>query len=77
MLEQLGSFLRTALAIFGVYCVRTLWRWRWMRFKQFADFPQPGKPSLVWGHLKLMNEISKKGDPRRHIGTHPTMPGIG
>lgn len=67
MLDKVGPVLWTAFALLAVYCVQTLRRWHYMRLKQFADFPQPGKPSLLWGHMRLLGEQFKKGDPRRHI----------
>lgn len=68
MLDHLGPILWTALALVGVYAVQTLRKWRWMRYDQYADMPQLGKPSFVWGHMKLLNELSQRGDPRRHLG---------
>lgn len=70
MLDKVGPVLWTAFALLAVYCVQTLRRWHYMRLKQFADFPQPGKPSLLWGHMRLLGEQFKKGDPRRHIGMY-------
>lgn len=68
MLDDLEPLLWTALVLVVLYAAQTVRRWRWMRFEQFAQFPQPGKPSFVWGHMKLLHELSQKGDPRRHIG---------
>ncbi|KAF3766941.1 hypothetical protein M406DRAFT_79478 [Cryphonectria parasitica EP155] len=59
--------LWTALALLTVYCAQTLRRWKWKRLEQYADFPQLDKPSLLWGHLKVLNRLFKKGDRRRHI----------
>lgn len=70
MLDKYGPVLWTALALLAIYAIQTLRRWRYMRLEQFADFPQPGKPSLVWGHMALLGKLFKKGDPRRHIGGH-------
>lgn len=68
MLDKLGPVLWTALALLAAYLVQTLRRWRHMRFDQFADFPQLGPPSFFWGHMKLLDEMFRRGDPRRHIG---------
>lgn len=70
MLDKVGPVVWTAFALLAVYCVQTLRRWRYMRLEQFADFPQPRKPSLLWGHMRLLGEQFKKGDPRRHIGVY-------
>lgn len=67
MLDNLVPVLWTILALVAVYTVKTLRKWRWMRFEQYGDIPQLGKPSLVWGHMKLLNEWIQMGDPSRHI----------
>lgn len=74
MLDKYGSVLWTALALLAVYAIRTLQRWRYMRLEQFADFPQVGKPSLIWGHLAVLAALFKKGDPRRHVGERAMTP---
>lgn len=75
MLDKLGPILWTALALLVVYVVQTLRRWRYMRLQQFAEFPQLGKTSLIWGHMAALGKLFKKGDPRRHIGAHnPSAP---
>lgn len=61
------SVLGTALALAVAYAVHTLRKWRWMRFEQYAGIPQPGPPSFVWGHLKLLHGWIQRGDPRRHL----------
>jgi hypothetical protein len=38
------------------------------RLKQFAHLPQP-KVSLLWGHLKLFDEYTKRGNHDRHPGS--------
>lgn len=40
---------------------------KWMRFEQYKNYPS-APTSLLWGHLKLINEFSQKGDVRRHSG---------
>lgn len=70
MLDSRWPVLWTGLSLLGVYLVHTLRRWRYLRLKQFADFPQPAKPSFIWGHMALLDKLIKKGDPRRHIGGH-------
>lgn len=68
MLDKYGPVLWTCLALLAVYGIQTLRRWRYIRLEQFADFPQLGKPSIVWGHMALLGKLLKKGDSRRHIG---------
>ncbi|KAH8901898.1 cytochrome P450 [Coniochaeta sp. PMI_546] len=36
------------------------------RFRQYAVFPQL-KPSLMWGHMKALHEISLRGPPGQHF----------
>jgi hypothetical protein len=40
---------------------------QYRRFKQNAVIPQL-KPSLVWGHMKAIHEVSLRGLPRQHFG---------
>lgn len=68
MLDKLWPLFWTALPLIAIYAVHILRKWRWMRFDQYADIPQLGKTSFVWGHMKLINELFQKGDPRRHLG---------
>lgn len=42
-------------------------RLQYYRRREFAGFPQL-PPSLLWGHLKAVNDIVLDGEPRRHIG---------
>ncbi|CAN8102244.1 unnamed protein product [Discula destructiva] len=67
MLDKYGPVLWTALALIAVYAAKTLRRWRYMRFEQFAGFPQLGKSSFILGHIALIGKLVGKGDPRRHI----------
>ncbi|RAL00327.1 cytochrome P450 [Aspergillus ibericus CBS 121593] len=41
-------------------------RARHLRFKQYGDWPQL-PPSLVWGHMKAINEFIVRGEKKRHI----------
>ncbi|RAH63904.1 cytochrome P450 [Aspergillus aculeatinus CBS 121060] len=44
-----------------------LWQWlRYLRFHQHASWPQL-PPSLVWGHMKALNEFVSRGERRRHV----------
>ncbi|ROW01200.1 hypothetical protein VSDG_02719 [Cytospora chrysosperma] len=68
MLASFGPVLWTVIALLAAYCIHTLRRWRYLRFEQFADIPQPSKPSFIWGHMKTINDLANKGgDPRRHL----------
>ncbi|KAK7748673.1 hypothetical protein SLS53_000694 [Cytospora paraplurivora] len=68
MLDRFGPVLWTVVALVIAYSIHTLRRWRYLRFEQFADLPQPGKPSFIWGHIKKLADLArKKGDPRRHF----------
>ena len=61
MLEQL--FL-AALPLLAAYLFA---KFRDMRFKQYANYPQV-KPSLVWGHMKALHEFTLRGKLDRHFG---------
>lgn len=68
MLDKYGPVLWTALALLIAYGIRTIRKWKYQRFQQYADLPQPEKTSFLWGHMKLMGELFKKSpDPRRHL----------
>ncbi|RAL11559.1 cytochrome P450 [Aspergillus homomorphus CBS 101889] len=44
-----------------------LWRrLRYLRFEQYASWPQL-PPSLVWGHMKALNDFVNRGERRRHV----------
>lgn len=43
---------------------------RYYRTKQYADIPQL-QPSLLWGHLKALNELVKSNKPNLHVGKLP------
>jgi hypothetical protein len=43
-------------------------RLRYFRLIQYRHLPQ-FEPSLLWGHLKIINDFLQRGDPSRHIGT--------
>ncbi|KAG8161305.1 hypothetical protein KVR01_009569 [Diaporthe batatas] len=67
MLDRYGPVLWTALAVFVVYGIRTIRKWQYQRFQQYADLPQP-KTSFIWGHLAFMGQLFKNApDPRRHL----------
>lgn len=55
------------LATFPLLAIYLYTRLRYYRLKQFAAFPQL-KPSLIWGHLKVVHLILMNGQPKRHIG---------
>lgn len=40
---------------------------KYVRFKQYSEFPQL-KPSLVWGHMRALYEVMKRGPLDRHFG---------
>ncbi|KAI3393506.1 hypothetical protein diail_4183, partial [Diaporthe ilicicola] len=68
MLDRYGPVLWTALALLIAYGIKTIRKWQYQRFRQYADLPQPEKTSLVWGHMKLMGQLFRAGpDPRRHL----------
>lgn len=68
MLDRYGPVLWTALALLVVYGVKTIRKWQYQRFQQYAGIPQPEKTSFVWGHLGLMGQLFKNApDPRRHL----------
>lgn len=68
MLDKYGPVLWTALALLVAYSIRTIRKWRYQRFQQYAAIPQPEKTSFVWGHMRLMGELFKSApDPRRHL----------
>lgn len=39
----------------------------YIRFRQYAAWPQM-PPSLLWGHLKVMNDFIESGAKQRHVG---------
>ncbi|KAL3484138.1 cytochrome P450 [Aspergillus germanicus] len=41
-------------------------RTRYLRLRHYAQFPQL-PPSLIWGHMKALDEVMGQGDRRRHI----------
>ncbi|KAH7303533.1 cytochrome P450 [Stachybotrys elegans] len=53
------SILATAVMLLATYFYNRLWH---IRFKQYAHFPQL-PPSLLLGHLKAFDDITKKGGP--------------
>ncbi|KAH8780055.1 cytochrome P450 52A11 [Diaporthe sp. PMI_573] len=68
MLDKYGPVLWTALALLIVYGIKTIRKWQYQRFQQYADLPQPEKTSFVWGHLGFMGQLFKNApDRRRHL----------
>ena len=54
------------VALFGP----ALYSWlRYKRFKQYAYFPQMPS-SLLWGHMKAVDDFIKAGKPMGHPGKH-------
>jgi cytochrome P450 len=58
--KVLALLALTPVLLILLYNVATRWR-----FKKYAEFPQLPK-TLILGHLKLIAEIFKRGDGRRH-----------
>ncbi|RAH81452.1 cytochrome P450 monooxygenase, partial [Aspergillus japonicus CBS 114.51] len=57
------TILLALLPLLAIY----LWQWlRYLRFHQHAAWPQL-PPSLVWGHMKALNEFVSRGERRRHV----------
>lgn len=64
--KMVNGILILALSpILGYYLYKKLYH---LRFKQLSDIPQL-EPSLIWGHLKALNEFIISGEAQRHIGT--------
>ncbi|KAL2810534.1 cytochrome P450 [Aspergillus granulosus] len=55
--------LLTSIPLLTLYILD---RSRHFRLKQYAGYPQL-PPSLVWGHMKALDEVMGQGDRRRHI----------
>jgi hypothetical protein len=53
-----------AIALLGAYLYRKL---RYTRLEQYAFFPQM-PPSLILGHLRIMDEFIRGGKPNGHPG---------
>jgi hypothetical protein len=60
----------TAIPLLALYLLE---RTRYLRLRQYARFPQL-PPSLIWGHMKALDEVMGEGDRRRHIGTPARTP---
>ncbi|KAL2127976.1 hypothetical protein VTI74DRAFT_9913 [Chaetomium olivicolor] len=54
-----ASILLAILPLVATYLLVSL---RYRRFRQFAEFPQH-KPSLLWGHMRVVHAYSMKGPP--------------
>jgi leucyl-tRNA synthetase len=55
------------LAVLPVLAVYLYQKLHYHRFVQYASWPQM-QPSLLWGHLKKMNEFIERGVRQRHVG---------
>lgn len=64
MLLGLGSLLLAVLALVATYLFTQLYH---KRFKQFASLPQL-PPSLVWGHMLVYDEFTKREAKDLHPG---------
>jgi len=64
MLDQAGPLLLAAVPVllYAIYQALVYWRFN----KQYADLAQL-KPSLIWGHMKALNEFMVRGDRKRDI----------
>lgn len=60
----LSIIVLAALPALAVYLYQRL---HYHRFVQYASWPQM-QPSLLWGHLKKMNEFIERGVRQRHVG---------
>ena len=61
-----------ALTLLGPYLYRKL---RYKRLKQYAVFPQM-PASLILGHLKIMDDFIRAGEPNEHPGHNISSFGI-
>ncbi|RJE25349.1 Cytochrome p450 [Aspergillus sclerotialis] len=52
-----------AIPAIAIYLYQKLY---YLRFQQYAAWPQL-QPSLLWGHLKAMNEFIESGVKQRHV----------
>ncbi|KAF7128694.1 hypothetical protein CNMCM5793_003545 [Aspergillus hiratsukae] len=60
---MLDAVVGTAILLVAALLYERLY---YLRIKQYADWPQP-KPSILWGHLKFLSEVQRRGDERRHF----------
>lgn len=66
MIDRIYATVILALIpLLGLYAYQ---RFNYWRYKQFAHFPQPGKPHWKEGHWKWIHEAIGAGDPRRSFG---------
>lgn len=66
MIDRITATLILAvIPLVGLYAYQ---RFKYWRYEQFADFPQPGKPHWKEGHWKWIHEAIGAGDPRRSFG---------
>lgn len=40
------------------------------RFSQYAEFPQPSKPSFLWGHMQTVQKAFEKGPKGLHVDAY-------
>ncbi|KAK0609597.1 cytochrome P450 [Bombardia bombarda] len=60
---MISGLLLAALPLLAVYLYTRL---RYLRFRQYANIPQI-KSSLVWGHMRVLNDFILRGKVDRHI----------
>lgn len=63
-IAMLRTILVAAIPLLILFLVHKI---RYSRTTQYADFPQLPR-SLLWGHLKALNEVIKSSKPNLHIG---------
>lgn len=63
MLDGASLLFLTTIPLLAYATYQALYYWR---FKQYEAWPQL-KPSLFWGHLKLLQEFMNQGDPKRDV----------
>lgn len=64
---MLLNILLASLPFVAIYLYQTL---RYLRKKQYAEWPQPPS-SLLWGHMKILHEFIERGESKRHFGPSP------
>lgn len=63
MLDRAGLLFLAAIPLLAYATYQAVY---YRRFKQYEAWPQL-KPSLFWGHLKVVHEFISKGEPKRDI----------
>lgn len=64
--SPIQAFAVAGLLVTGTYLYTKLYH---RRFKQNAHIPQLPS-SLLWGHLKVFDDFTKRGIPDRHPGEY-------